>query len=82
MSDSDEKDLLKGTWWFPLRRYLPGWGLPVCWQGWVVLGVYFILLVGPAPLLHGHFTAYFLGYEFLLTLGFLAVVVAKGEPIR
>lgn len=23
--------------WFPAKRYGWGWGLPVTWQGWVVL---------------------------------------------
>ena len=82
MSDSDQKDFLRGTWWFPLRRHVPGWGLPVRWQGWVVYAVYFTLLIGPAPILHGRFMAYFLGYAFLLTLGLLAVVAAKVEPLR
>ncbi len=22
--------------WFPVKRYGFGWGLPNCWQGWVV----------------------------------------------
>jgi hypothetical protein len=31
------------TFWFPTKAYGWGWGLPVRWQGWVVLGSYFVL---------------------------------------
>jgi hypothetical protein len=29
--------------WFPVKRYGWGWGIPCCWKGWVVFGVYIIL---------------------------------------
>lgn len=31
-------------YWFPVKRYGWGWGLPVRWQGWVVLALYFASL--------------------------------------
>lgn len=31
--------------WFPAIKYGMGWGLPVKWQGWVVLVSYLILMV-------------------------------------
>ncbi len=31
----------KPTFWFPAKRYGWGWGLPVRWQGWLVLVLYF-----------------------------------------
>lgn len=34
--------------WFPARTYGWGWSFPVCWQGWVVLTV-FIILILAAP---------------------------------
>jgi hypothetical protein len=35
-------------YWFPVRpaRNGWGWGLPVAWQGWVVLLVFFVVLIG------------------------------------
>jgi hypothetical protein len=83
MDDPPPREVHPRTWWFPLRRYTPGWGLPVCWQGWCVLGGYVGLLVlgGPifAPGRHA-----FLGilYALVLTLVFGGVVVTKGEKIR
>ena len=35
---------LKKDIWFPARTYGWGWGLPVCWQGWLVVAVYFLML--------------------------------------
>lgn len=31
-------------YWFPAKRYGWGWGPPVTWQGWVVVGVHAALL--------------------------------------
>ena len=30
--------------WFPAKRYGWGWGLPLTWQGWMVVVLYFVLL--------------------------------------
>lgn len=39
--------------WFPAKRYGWGWGLPVAWQGWVVLLLFAIGIVASAWLLPG-----------------------------
>jgi hypothetical protein len=36
-------------YWFPAKRYGWGWGLPSCWQGWVVLCT-FVRWLRSAPL--------------------------------
>ncbi len=37
--------------WFPAKQHGLGWGLPVTWQGWVVLVVYLVVTtVGSAYL--------------------------------
>jgi hypothetical protein len=81
-SDKNDRELLKGTWWFPLRRFLPGWGLPVCWQGWLVLGGYVALLLLPLPFFPRRFAAYYVAYVFALTVTLAAVMAKKGEPLR
>ena len=35
----NEKDI-----WFPAKKYGFGWGLPVRWQGWIVLLIYTMLI--------------------------------------
>jgi large subunit ribosomal protein L4 len=32
-------------YWFPVKRYGWGWGLPTAWQGWAVLAVFAGLMV-------------------------------------
>jgi len=32
-------------YWFRAKRYGWGWGLPVTWQGWLVLAVFVALLI-------------------------------------
>ncbi len=48
----------KSGFWFPAKRYGWGWGLPVAWQGWLVLiafcwlvaaGVFFFRLIRRQP---------------------------------
>ena len=34
----------RSRYWFPAKRYGWGWGLPVAWQGWLVLAVFFGLV--------------------------------------
>ena len=40
---------MKAVWrpkkyWFPAKRYGWGWGLPITWQGWVVLATYLVCI--------------------------------------
>jgi hypothetical protein len=37
-------------YWFAPKRYGLGAGLPIAWQGWVLLGVYLALVCGLAML--------------------------------
>jgi hypothetical protein len=42
-------------YWFPAKRYGWGWGPPTKWQGWAVLAVWTLLLIGGiADLGRGH----------------------------
>jgi hypothetical protein len=70
-------------YWFPAKRYGWGWGIPTCWQGWVVLVAYFALL-GLAALLsrpdREPFT--FVLLVTALSLALVAVCWVKGEPPR
>jgi len=71
------------SYWFPAKRYGWGWGLPIRWQGWVVMAAYAVLVVtavlsirpGRHPLL---FFAALVGLTIALTL----VCWIKGEPPR
>jgi hypothetical protein len=69
------------NYWFPSKRYGWGWGLPVRWQGWLVLAAYMCLLglcVWVAPPHRNHFA--FLGLVGLLTALLAAICWLKGEP--
>jgi len=74
--------------WFRAKRHGMGygWGLPLTWEGWLVLAVYvlgitagalvyFVMPVGPA-------TWVYVGWAFVLSLALVAVCFAKGEPPR
>ncbi len=72
------------TFWFPVKRYGWGWGLPVRWEGWVVLVVYLTLLFGGIYNFRATPSALSLGtYLVILTAALVAIVVLKGEkPVR
>ena len=68
-------------YWFPAKRYGWGWGLPVCWQGWVCLALYG---AGIALAMHvfrpARETGLFSLSVVVLTLGLLTACAIKGEP--
>jgi len=70
-------------YWFPAKRYGWGWGLPVAWQGWVVLATHLALLVLGFALIDLNANALgFLLYVGVITAALLVVCWRKGEPPR
>ena len=66
--------------WFPAKRYGWGWGLPVTWQGWVVLLVYVLGLVACALCFRPAKQPFAYGMSVLALTGVLVLVCsAKGE---
>jgi hypothetical protein len=60
MSEQKERKL-----WFYAKQYGWGWGLPACWQGWVVFYAYIALAVGGV-------------FAIALTLGLIAYLIFLG----
>lgn len=70
-------------YWFPAKRYGWGWGLPACWQGWVVLAAYVASLACVAYFIPpAKDTALFLAGAATPTAILIAVCWLKGEPPR
>jgi hypothetical protein len=69
------------TYWFPAKRYGWGWGLPSCWQGWLVLAAFVANIVLGAILFPPprHIAAY-LAYTFASAAVFSGICWWKGEP--
>lgn len=74
----------KPTFWFPAKRFGWGWGLPVRWQGWVVLALYAVLVsVGVPVFMPQDDVVGFTLYSTAVTLLLLVIVFIKGErPVR
>jgi hypothetical protein len=77
MTRSPEKQI-----WFPAKRYGWGWGLPCCWQGWVVLSVWIVLMGLTAWLLLPRHPWFFQGAVWILVFLLMAVCRWKGEKVR
>ena len=70
----------KPTFWFPVKRYGWGWGLPVRWQGWVVFVSYLGLIFGGMyDFLPQRNALGLLGYISGLTAVLVLIVAVKGE---
>ena len=67
--------------WFPAKTYGWGWGWPSCWQGWVVMAVYMVLLIAGTQWFQPASDAlHFSVYTVALSVVLLAICWAKGEP--
>ena len=71
---SEKKDT-----WFPRKTFGHGWGLPVVWQGWAALAVYFALMGGGILLLAPDRRPLFYVFLAVITVAFGVVVQRKGE---
>ena len=77
------RDAGSKRYWFPAKRYGWGWGPPLLWQGWVVIGGFFALLaLGAMVLLPRLATGSFLAYTFVLVAVLIGVCWVTGEPPR
>jgi hypothetical protein len=72
------------NYWFPVKTYGWGWGCPKCWQGWVVILAYVVLLGGGALVIEHskRFAQFFTFYSVALSVVLVAVCWWKGEPPR
>jgi hypothetical protein len=68
--------------WFPAKRYGIGWGAPIHWKGWVVLGVYIFLFILLHFFVNPVFESVLWGSCFiLLILSFIVICWIKGEKL-
>ncbi|KVC51726.1 hypothetical protein [Burkholderia diffusa] len=69
--------------WFPAKRYGWGWGLPVAWQGWVVLLLFGTGIIASAWVVPPHRSPIAYGACIVVLVALLtAVCWIKGEKPR
>ena len=74
---------MREPYWFPAKTRGWGWGLPVAWQGWFVLALFFVLvLVGALLLLPRYGQWIFLSYCAVLVVVLVAICWKTGAPPR
>jgi hypothetical protein len=73
---ANEKEL-----WFPAKKYGWGWGLPNCWQGWVMFATYLVSLCAGAFLLSKQ-PGLFSANAAVLSMVLMIVCYFKGEKPR
>ena len=69
-------------YWFRAKRYGWGWGLPLRWQGWLVLVAYLALQLGACKLLVPADMHSFAGVTIALALILVLICWRTGEPPR
>jgi CHASE2 domain-containing sensor protein len=68
-------------YWFPAKHYGWGWGLPLTWQGWVVLAIYAVLFGVATWVFPPHQRPMAFGLAVaLVSLALIGVCWVKGEP--
>jgi hypothetical protein len=71
----------KDNYWFPAKRYGWGWGIPNCWQGWLVfIGYLALMAIAALKFLPQHRSGAFIGVTAVLTVALTAICWLKGEP--
>jgi hypothetical protein len=80
---NDDANTAAPRYWFPTKTYGWGWGPPVTWEGWVVLGEYLTLLSVAAWWSPPHVSIPgFIAGVTLPTLVMIGICFWKGEPPR
>jgi hypothetical protein len=74
----------KSDYWFAVKRFGWGWGLPVRWQGWAALALYFgSIYCATRYFPPRHSVVGFLLWFVISSILLIAVIVWKGErPVR
>jgi hypothetical protein len=69
-------------YWFPVRptRHGWGWALPQVWQGWAVLLIFLVLIVGGSVMLAPYGQFAYVSYSVCAGALLLGVGFWKGEP--
>jgi hypothetical protein len=67
--------------WFPAKKHGIGWGLPIAWQGWVVLALYgLLLIIGSIVLTRPTIPkVFFIAYIVVLSGLLISICWKKGE---
>ena len=73
---------MKPKYWFPAKPpgHGWGWGLPLTWQGWVVFGGFWVLLVAGSFLILPDRPDLYVVYVFVLAALLIFICAKKGEP--
>jgi len=71
------------NYWFRAKRYGWGWGLPLTWQGWMVLALYIGLIIAGSFIFPPDENSFlFILWTVLFSILFIALCWIKGEPTR
>jgi hypothetical protein len=70
----------ENKYWFRAQRYGWGWGLPITWQGWAVLGLWFAALILGRLYLIPHTKFAHLTFSIGMVLVLLIICYVKGAP--
>jgi hypothetical protein len=78
------KSMPTGTrYWFRAKRYGWGWGLPLTWEGWLVLAGFVVLVIASAVMFPPpRAFASYLTCVAVLGLVLFGICWLKGEPAR
>jgi len=77
-----EVAMTERRYWFRAKRYGWGWGLPLTWEGWLVLAAFVALFVAGTWLFGAVSGVVYMAYVVILGALLTAVCWLTGEPPR
>lgn len=78
MTPEDSRD-----YWFAAKRHGLGWGFPVCWQGWLAIVAFVVLVFGGIWVIRpDRHPAGFIAYIVALSALLVVTCWLKGEKTR
>ncbi|GJM25937.1 MAG: hypothetical protein DHS20C16_23520 [Phycisphaerae bacterium] len=84
MTHDDKPDTPHSDYWFSAKAYGWGWGLPTCWQGWLVF--FGVIIAAPGLVLLADLLGAPVSVQILTLFGtcatFLITCYLKGPPPR
>ena len=69
-------------YWFPAKRYVWGWAIPITWEGWAALAAFLGLIAVGLAVMPPARLAGFIAYVAVLSIALTGVCWWKGEPPR
>jgi len=72
----------QSRYWFRAKRYGYGWGLPISWQGWVVMVLWLVVVATAGSWIAARSIPLYCLFMVFMAAAIIGICYLKGEPAR